>query len=341
MHLIEESGQARDTEDEVEPSDCWGEHMQGDLSCNKKCWICKPMHTPKSAATFLAIVGVIFLIIGIVALLASQSVVEQSKRYDNVCNFNSQCTINITLEEDMKAPVFVFYKITEIYQNHRRYTASRNERQADGDIVPEHELKESCKPALKYDDDVIVPCGLMASSVFNDSIEASVCDSLQCTAMRGDNWANLCWKSDKEKFQHRALTSEETSTSYFSGTDEVYRIPPLDNERLINWMRPSGGPYSLKVDRVIKDRDLKKGQEIMLNLTNVWDSYKFKGQKHIIISTMGPYGGKGSFLGVAYIAIGALVIVLGTSLLLLDSFVTREQGEMLYCVEHNLRPGRW
>mmetsp|Transcript_8703 Transcript_8703/g.14131 ORF Transcript_8703/g.14131 Transcript_8703/m.14131 type:complete len:263 (-) Transcript_8703:180-968(-) len=174
-----------DEDEQMDPNGCMEEFMQRDLSCGGKCWICKPLHTPRSAAMFFVVYGILLILIGGPIFSASQSVVEYTKRYDNICPFNSECITNITLSEDMKAPVYIYYKISEMYQSHRRYTMSRNAKQADGEDVSESELESTCRPAVRVDGDIIVPCGLIASSVFNDTIELSVCGGgASCTVRR-------------------------------------------------------------------------------------------------------------------------------------------------------------
>ena len=52
----------------------------------------------------------------------------------------------------MKAPVFVYYSVSNFYQNHRRYYQSRNAQQLAGIEVDEKNLKRDCSPVLKLKD---------------------------------------------------------------------------------------------------------------------------------------------------------------------------------------------
>jgi hypothetical protein len=100
----------------------------------------------------------------------------------------------------MKAPVFLYYKLNNFYQNHRRYVASRSDQQLHGDIVKVSSLKRQCAPGPyafntttnmsldgeyyiqrpyrsnssevdnKLDSRLVIPCGLVAWSLFNDTI---------------------------------------------------------------------------------------------------------------------------------------------------------------------------
>jgi len=80
-----------------------------------------------------------------------------------------QCRLKFELPADFKHPVFVYYKLTNYYQNHRRYVQSLNADQLKGKAISASVLSSSsCKPlAVSSDNKPIYPCGLIANSVFN------------------------------------------------------------------------------------------------------------------------------------------------------------------------------
>jgi hypothetical protein len=79
-----------------------------------------------------------------------------------------QCRLKFELPADFKHPVFVYYKLTNYYQNHRRYVQSLNADQLKGKAVSASALRSSsCKPLDVLGDKPIYPCGLIANSVFN------------------------------------------------------------------------------------------------------------------------------------------------------------------------------
>ena len=104
--------------------------------------------------------------------------------YDDtsVCALNSNCSITINLEKDMKAPIFVFYELHNFYQNHRRYIRSKSSTQLAGTEITTSDAQSSCDPVYLmqhigvtkswggYDlkpGDLMSPCGLIAKSLFN------------------------------------------------------------------------------------------------------------------------------------------------------------------------------
>ena len=79
-----------------------------------------------------------------------------------------QCQVNITLDRPLRSTVHVYYGIKNYYQNHRRYLNSLDVEQLHGDLnkVP----NDDCRPLVldeDRNDSRIVPCGLIANSLFN------------------------------------------------------------------------------------------------------------------------------------------------------------------------------
>ena len=100
-----------------------------------------------------------------------------------------------TVDKTMKAPIYLYYELENFYQNHRKYVASKSNLQLTGDTRTGAQLGPSCDPfrnptqypgasasgPVKFDDtprstvrqseDIVYnPCGLIAWSMFNDTI---------------------------------------------------------------------------------------------------------------------------------------------------------------------------
>lgn len=84
------------------------------------------------------------------------------------------CIIQFHIVADLQAPVFQYYKLTNFYQNNRRYVQSLDTSQLQGQYVDTSTLGSSnCKPlAVTSDGKGIYPCGLIANSVFNGKFSA-------------------------------------------------------------------------------------------------------------------------------------------------------------------------
>lgn len=102
---------------------------------------------------------------------------EHVIRYDDNpnCQLGQKCTINYTLPTEMESPVYLYYKLDNFYQNHRRYVKSRNDDQLRGIEVTDFSKLKDCEPLITTDgsedvNKILVPCGLIANSVFNGMI---------------------------------------------------------------------------------------------------------------------------------------------------------------------------
>ena len=69
-----------------------------------------------------------------------------------------------------QGPVFIYYSLTNYYQNHRRYVKSRSDTQLRGaDISYSSLLSSDCAPFIgnSTSSKAYAPCGAIANSLFN------------------------------------------------------------------------------------------------------------------------------------------------------------------------------
>jgi hypothetical protein len=79
-----------------------------------------------------------------------------------------QCIVQFDIPFNIPSTVLLYYKLTNFYQNHRRYVQSYDWKQLRGDHRTVNDLKNgNCKPAATVGNQVIYPCGLIANSLFN------------------------------------------------------------------------------------------------------------------------------------------------------------------------------
>ena len=80
----------------------------------------------------------------------------------------SQCVIQFDVPANLEPTVLLYYKLTNFYQNHRRYVNSLDADQLKGKNRTVSDLKKGdCKPVAVEGNQVIYPCGLIANSMFN------------------------------------------------------------------------------------------------------------------------------------------------------------------------------
>ena len=175
--------------------------------------------------------------------------------------------------------MFVYYEITNLFQNHREYVKSLDADQLAGEDVDSSVLEQNCDPAYKNGDNVLYPCGLVPNSRFNDTFQAAYCagGGATCTVLSGSNWERqgIDWSSDDKRFKARALKSGETRMGFFG-----YNLTDVQDEDFIVWTRPGTGSTVRKLYRIIKNQNLKKDDVLRFNVTNIWNATAFDGKSH-------------------------------------------------------------
>jgi len=395
-----------------------------------KAW--QPILTPKWVIGTFFVVGLIFIPIGIAILSASSKVVEATIDYseaiecqehtkrDQNCKFKncqqlSECNIKFSIDSDMVAPIYVYYKLDNYYQNHRRYVKSRSDQQRRSEV--DQPVDNSCEPdsATKFTPDAknfpgaepsngskpltFYPCGLIARSMFNDQFMVY---SNEKPTPKLIKWKNkqIAWPSDMEsKFKpkdcdwmqkncaNRVVDCEDTATKtqlaptiYYECLDNpadptqtstckkkslrensTAMYPDFSMDQVVNeslwsatwqeiqdekkkyycwqdiidpdfvvWMRTAGLPTFKKLHRII-DTDLAKGT-YTLRVNSRYNVAAFNGKKSLVLSTTSWVGGKNTFLGAAYVTVGAICVLLGGLFLAKHMISPRKLGDQKYLV---------
>ena len=97
-----------------------------------------------------------------------------TRQYDSVDTDTFVCSLLIHIPTDLKPPVLLYYRLTNFYQNHRRYVKSLDSDQLKGTAVQNSSLG-ACNPLDKdhtwgaKHGKAYYPCGLIANSIFNDT----------------------------------------------------------------------------------------------------------------------------------------------------------------------------
>ena len=96
----------------------------------------RPLFTPVVVILLLFGSGILLVVLGSFFYLLSANIVEVDYRYDDYCAANfpnsSQCILPIKLPKDINGRAFLLYRLTNFYQNHKRYITSRSDAQLRG-----------------------------------------------------------------------------------------------------------------------------------------------------------------------------------------------------------------
>lgn len=172
------------------------------------------------------------------------------------------CTLQFLIPNDLKPPVLMYYRLTNFYQNHRRYVKSLDTAQLKGDAVKASTIKDGTCDPLRIDNATglpYYPCGLVANSLFNDTFSNPVLQNV-----RNSNQANqtynmtnkgIAWESDKALYGLTKYKLEDIAVPpnwierWPSGKYTEDNPPPnLDqDEEFQVWMRSAGLPAFSKL----------------------------------------------------------------------------------------------
>lgn len=312
----------------------------------------EPIYTARNVLPYFFGIGVAFVSIGIGLMHVNNQVKEVIVDYTDCNNLAAetcssviqqfdefgkplpcQCTLDLEVgATDWEGQVFLYYGLTNFYQNHRLYVRSRDDKQLYGDLKSRN---ENCKPLWKKNEThYYAPCGAIANSMFNDSI------TLQYTkAGEVDNWQpvpvlkrGIAWESDRKyKFKNPDTGGDTSPAALKRAFERENTVKPSDwqknvweldledsenngflNEDFIVWMRTAAMPNFRKLYRML-DGEFKSGLAVNNKYRLVIDyNYKvvqFNGTKSIILSTTSILGAKNPFFGIAFIVIGCIFFI--------------------------------
>lgn len=282
-----------------------------------------------------------------------------------------------------KGPVYLTYELTAFHQNHRRYVRSRSEAQlrGGGDGFPWEDGKKkkksfssssaittpTCAPretatttteAGEASSSVIVPCGLVAWSNFNDTFSLEAVVVSDAAAAGGDNNATTTTTTttvplslDAAPLRSRAdLLGRFSprvfpSASFESGDDPAARgggALPLDQSladaaALQVWMRPAALPSFRKpagvvvggvdgVERTQPLSSLPAGAVVRVTVANRFNSYRYGGTKSVALTTRSWLGGRNPFLGWAGVGVGGGCVAAAAALALVAVVEAKKEG---------------
>lgn len=230
------------------------------------------------------------------------------------------CTLQFSIPSDIQPPVYLYYRLTNFYQNHRRYVRSLDTSQLRGNALDNDTIDGSaCDPLRIRDGKAIYPCGLIANSIFNDTINSPVflseAGGTDPSVYSMTN-RSIAWGSDAELYQRTDYRPDQVSPppNWALRFPEGYTndsLPDLSTyEELQVWMRTAGLPTFSKL-ALRNDDDVLRAGTYQLEIYDYFPASVYGGTKSILLSTRTVVGGKNSFLGIAYVVVAGICVVIG------------------------------
>ena len=281
----------------------------------------RPILTPIKVMIYFGVIAVFSFLFGALFYVSYGNTIQYEVRYDDKCELKDQnCEITFDIKEEIKGKVYLKYKLTNYYQNHRRFMESKNRDQLAGKYV-DYDGMSSCEPIISVDDskepaDWIIPCGVSATSVFNDTFTVQGVEFSE---------SGIAWDCDEE-WNYSPLSKDYTEGNLWLKNSPIF---PGDqtNEHFIVWMRVGAFPTVIKKYAICNDCTIPKG-ELKVTIQNNYPTSLFEGEKSLILLKDSSVKSKNDSMGIIFLFIGALC-TLFLILTILERFIfPRKLGDM-------------
>jgi hypothetical protein len=187
---------------------------------------------------------------------------------------NQTCVVRFTVPYDLEHSVLLYYKLSNFFQNHRRYVKSLDSGQLTGTAKTSHDLDKAgdCKPLATRDKKPIYPCGLIANSQFNGELRGRIpfhirshtppdtLGPILTPVNAGSAYtfseSGIAWPGEKNKYTDKPdYAADWTQVAVPPNWDKRYpdgysadNFPKLaSDEHFQNWMRTAGLPTFTKL----------------------------------------------------------------------------------------------
>ncbi|KAH0791412.1 cell cycle control protein [Histomonas meleagridis] len=282
----------------------------------------RPFLTPFRAIVLYLIVGIITLALGIFFYINHNDNRPVEVRYDNLCPYTTQnCTVPINIPKRLSGHIQIKYKLTNFYQNHRRFDMSKSEEQLAGSYVSFSSLS-NCAPYRSIGDVdnqslYYLPCGLFPLTVFNDTFTW-----LSDPSMFSES--GIAFSSEKEDL-YKNISSEYTAGIRWLDESPLFPGGSTD-EHFIVWMRTGALPTIVKPYSHCNDCTIEPGN-YSIEIDSNYPTEHFGGYKYIMVVEEKTLRSDENLLGYAYMVCGAVTLAYAIVLGIAELVAPRPLGE--------------
>ncbi|KAL1960018.1 hypothetical protein VTO42DRAFT_686 [Malbranchea cinnamomea] len=264
----------------------------------------------------------------------------------NVFHNTTVCSLLFEIPNDIGPSVFLYYRLSNFYQNHRRYVKSLNLDQLKGKFVSNSSVSGSTCDPIRTDDQgkAYFPCGLIANSLFNDTFASPIRVGGSTNETYPMTNKGISWSSDRDLFKkteyqwYDVVPPPNWAVKYPNNYTEENPPPNLQEyEEFQVWMRTAGLPTFSKLARRNDNETMRAGM-YQLDIAYHFPVTVYGGTKSVVITTTTVVGGKNPFMGIAYVIVGGICIVLGGVFTFAHLIKPRKLGDHRYLTWNNEQP---
>lgn len=260
--------------------------------------------------------------------------VKPSWKLNENKNGDLTCQLQFEIPNNLKHSIFVYYKLTNFYQNHRKYVESHDTGQLKGKAIAAQDLDNNCNPLREKDKKAVYPCGLIANSLFNDTFSKSLKGRGNTKDYELTN-KGISWKVDRHRFKKTSYKASEIvpppnwSKRFPKGYTND-NIPDLSAwEELQVWMRTAALPIFYKLALKNETSELPSGNysmEIGLN----YPVSMFGGSKSFVLTTNSVIGVRNMSMGIVYCIVAGVSALFAIIFLIKVIVRPRAMGDHSY-----------
>ncbi|KAG5417640.1 LEM3 [Candida metapsilosis] len=249
------------------------------------------------------------------------------------------CQIQFQVLDEIKGPLYLYYRLHKFYANHRRFVKSFSEDQLNGKPASLNTIKntvgQNCEPLSERDGKRIYPCGLIANSLFNDTystafeaVNGTSPEKTVYLTANGTNWSTDKNRYKKTQYSYKDIVPPPNWYKMFPDGYNETNVPDISTwPQFQNWMRPSALATFNKLALRNDTASLQNGT-YQINVGLHFPVLPYKGGKYIYISQRSVIGGKNDFLGIAWMVGGGICFILGLTLLVINFIKPRKTGDV-------------
>jgi len=331
----------KDTEDEPQTPINMSDFAQQNIRVMRN-----PVWKYPCRCTALSLIAssVLFLLIGIWGLVATNGTHEMRVLYDGerpeVPSYlawmqsvddevytNEECTaapgktcdIELTVKEDMAAPITAYFQIDPFFQTYYDYYASVSWKQ----LVGKEDPAARCSKATSETEagDPIMPCGLQALSFFNDSFEVVSVVSADGEQAVSLDETGIAWESDVDRFANPdGYTAPENTLWLYERYPETISMQNgVKDPHFASWMRLDAFKDVRKHYGQL-NRDLRKGDVVKMKIQPRYP-LPTGARKEFVFTTLNIFGARNNGFAWFFLAAAVVAMVMALCVGIIDRLV--------------------